>query len=828
MKALMQHCMKSSEQADDEVKSDKLGLRALFSAAFPGEDYDAHNALGDARAHARLFFSGGRTDMKSLIRCVPGHFTFADVNGRIQEQAEQFLQKIHHPLPSGWKDEADLNVEADHPEYSGSAIGPLTGIRKDIPMLELWMKYIPLKWLEQAAQQSNLYARQLVKFNSQHHWVLAEAADPAAVPRSGDPLYDKITPVSILNFIGILYRIGARQFRSMYAPWSDDEYDEKIANTMSRRHFSEHVRFLKIPEMPSAGRHLSKVQSLLDAIRNGIRHTWTSGQMLTLDESMIPFLGRVPFRVTIPGKPNPTGLKVYMICDSEGMPVAFELYLGSTDDNCGQKIIALVDRLLNSVFLDIDRKGHVLFTDNYYTTIKLALHLMKNYGIHLVGVIRNRVNSVKATDDLSYPFLNLPDNIVKKIQPGWKKLAYYDLGDGDRLAAYQFRDMKKAVSLLSTAYVGKSATSTVHRKSKTDHVGKDFATARLHKEYVDNYQSVDRLDRSVADYTTDFKTSRWHMKVFCWALDLAAHCTWRVYKGLHGTQENFDAAMKEQNVGKSKGVSQHTSYQFALADTLMQFTVTDLHQLEGSCKHDSFRKGGQRSCFGCRQHFTRDHCRKCDFVLCSACQEKLAKHEPIARHPIGRAQDDDQDDSHTLGYDGSLRALQATQSALENLRATHENVQRQFQELLAERDELKSKNNELEEHLRQQRDLVKRLEAREAHSSAAFARQQRLQELARAQTSEDRHLHVMVSTRLQEGCDICRRVAQEAAHHGLRDLVRHPTRTTRMCSTCNISICDACSDSGAAWHREGLPPPPPPFTCWAAVIAQHAADRRAK
>ena len=66
--------------------------------------------------------------------------------------------------------------------------------------------------------------------------------------------------------------------------------------------------------------------------------------------------------------------------------------------------IAIVDRLLQNNNLHTAR-GRVVYTDNWYTTVALARHLYKKYGMFFCGTLN--LTEKKAREDLDPTFLKL-------------------------------------------------------------------------------------------------------------------------------------------------------------------------------------------------------------------------------------------------------------------------------------------------------------------------------------------------------------------------------------------------------------------------------------
>jgi hypothetical protein len=89
----------------------------------------------------------------------------------------------------------------------------------------------------------------------------------------------------------------------------------------------------------------------------------------------------------IKGKPNPWGIKVYILCGKSGMPYDFFLYQSISTvlslDNLkkfgfgASVVLHLVNRLNN---------GHKLYYDNFFSSYQL-LEVLKYKGINAAGPI---------------------------------------------------------------------------------------------------------------------------------------------------------------------------------------------------------------------------------------------------------------------------------------------------------------------------------------------------------------------------------------------------------------------------------------------------------
>jgi hypothetical protein len=60
---------------------------------------------------------------------------------------------------------------------------------------------------------------------------------------------------------------------------------------------------------------LFKVRTVLELMMTGIQKCWTAGQRITIDESMIRYMGRaITFIQYMPAKPIKHGIKVFAAC----------------------------------------------------------------------------------------------------------------------------------------------------------------------------------------------------------------------------------------------------------------------------------------------------------------------------------------------------------------------------------------------------------------------------------------------------------------------------------------------------------------------------------
>ena len=272
----------------------------------------------------------------------------------------------------------------------------------------------------------------------------------------------------------------------------------------------------------------------MDAMLKGIGRAWTVGQRVTVDESMIRYMGRaVEYVQYMPAKPIKHGIKVYaMCCAVSGIMIAWNVYTGSEEGvvNTTTKICA---DLAKQAGIDKER-GRVLYTDNYYTSLKLARYFFEEFGWTITGTYASTDKKSRADSD--FPFLRLSRGARDSVKRGWFREAVLELttprGKKYYVQATTWRD-KKQVCFLSTNEVGFSDGMSVKRHTKKREKRDTIDAPRAQQDYAQFFNAVDRNDRDSSDYSTTIRTNRYYLRIFCWALDRIIHALFVIVCELH-------------------------------------------------------------------------------------------------------------------------------------------------------------------------------------------------------------------------------------------------------------------------------------------------------
>lgn len=203
-----------------------------------------------------------------------------------------------------------------------------------------------------------------------------------------------ITLPEIKAFIGIIINMGMVQLTDIKDYWSTHlTLNLPFFRTVfPRDRFLGIYWMLHVGEIPSTTKR-SKIQPFLDLLLPLFRSYVTPSRELSIDESMIAFRGRVGFRQYIKGKPQPWGIKAYVLSESRtGYMYNLVIYYGKETlltiipgkNHTTNVIMTLMEPLANM--------GYDLYTDRFYTSPEVATELLQ-ISTSITGTVQtNRRN----------------------------------------------------------------------------------------------------------------------------------------------------------------------------------------------------------------------------------------------------------------------------------------------------------------------------------------------------------------------------------------------------------------------------------------------------
>lgn len=316
-------------------------------------------------------------------------------------------------------------------------------------------------------------------------------------------------------FIGLLllfgvYRSNNESYEQM---WSQDMGRAIFRACMSLERFKLLLRFIRfddrlqrIAQQPAdlAERdRLAPFRDIWNLFVQSCRNSYRPSENVTIDEQLVGFRGRCPFRVYMPKKPNRYGIKIWICADStNAYCFNLEIYLGKTglerDRPLGQQVI-------ESLVQPLHYSGRNITCDRFFTSMRLADSLLQR-NLTLLGTLAPN----KAL---------IPRELTKnrRHRAGSSIITF----SGNKTLMFYVPKVSKAVHILST----------------THHTA-DLEVEPPHKpvminDYNNTKWGVDAIDQMVGTYSSNRQCRRWPNKLFCNMLDIAALNAYIIYTELY-------------------------------------------------------------------------------------------------------------------------------------------------------------------------------------------------------------------------------------------------------------------------------------------------------
>ncbi|XP_068210904.1 uncharacterized protein [Palaemon carinicauda] len=251
------------------------------------------------------------------------------------------------------------------------------------------------------------------------------------------------------------------------------------------------------------------VREMWDMFMANCEDNYTPHENLTVDEQLLAFRGKCPFRMYIPNKPAKYGIKIVMVNDVQSKYLLKAIpYLGKagTTTRHGLTLGHMFTKDLTSRYQNTNRN---VTTDNWFTSVPLIQDLLTN-GLTLVGTVR-----------ANKPEIPPVMREKKDRRPGSSAFLFTD---DLTLVSYvpNTQTTKKNVLLLSSMHT---------QQVVNDVTGKP----NIIEYYNETKGGVDTFDQMCATYNCSRKTNRWPLCVFFGMVNAIIINSWIIYKANNPT-----------------------------------------------------------------------------------------------------------------------------------------------------------------------------------------------------------------------------------------------------------------------------------------------------
>lgn len=285
---------------------------------------------------------------------------------------------------------------------------------------------------EMIAYQTNLYASQILSNNKSNRL----------------NTWSSTNKYEIKRFFGLIMWMGLVKLPTIALYWSKDAcFEQSFPRTvMSRNRFEMLLRMIHFTDnkqVNESANQLSKVQVLIDTLNESFTEYFTPGQTLCVNESIIPFRGRIIFRQNMKDKQYRHGIKLFKLCTTSGYTYSLHAHGGKSTRRENMTATNIVMSLCKNII----GKGHILCTDNWYTNIDLAKKLIE-MDTYLIGTLRSTYHSIPT--EIKSKTLKPGEIIAKENKNG--------------ITIFKWKD-KEEVFVLSTKHSTEMVTVTKNNNS---------------------------------------------------------------------------------------------------------------------------------------------------------------------------------------------------------------------------------------------------------------------------------------------------------------------------------------------------------------------------
>lgn len=446
----------------------------------PNSDYEkdlSSESDSDVEIVRRPIQAGQTANKVGFPQLVLPGFTAPSTSGSTSSNAEsqwlkQKLGNIEWEMPSH-EDPPPIEYTAE--PFTGMK-DIYTGILAQANPIDFFDLFLTNDIIVLMVEQTNLFATQ---------YLLTE--DTSSQSRSH--LWTPVTANEMIKFLALIGWMGLVKLPAIRDYWRVHKlYGIPLARTvMPRNRFELILKFLHFSDNLTADTNdrLYKIKEVLEKFIKNYQKTYTPGEKICVDESLIPWRGRLIFRQYIPNKAAKYGIKVYKLCTEKGYTWNLQVYCGKSKDpetEVPEKtVMSLTDGLLD--------KGRTVYTDNYYTSIPLAYRLRRR-KTHLVGTLRaNR----------KY----LPKNVIgAKLKRG--EMSAMQTKDG--IVVLKWRD-KRDVRMLSTKTSALKVTTSKNQKNNP------IIKPECITEYNTGKSSIDLSDQMATYGSALRRCTKWYRKL---------------------------------------------------------------------------------------------------------------------------------------------------------------------------------------------------------------------------------------------------------------------------------------------------------------------------
>lgn len=313
--------------------------------------------------------------------------------------------------------------------------------------------------------------------------------------RQGTQDWTDTNKKEILKFLGLTIWMGLDRRGRIRNYWSRKTiYKNDVApRTMSRNRYQALLRNIHFANNAAIqeGDRLGKIRPLLSLMTENFKALYTPEEKIVVDESLVPWRGRLIFRQYIPNKAHKYGIKLFKLCSSDGYVWSLQVY-GGKNAATGREI-GQAERVCRELTAGLRMEGRTLYVDNFYTSYSLAKFFLEE-NTHVVGTLRAN----KA---------NIPKDVLQKQLTRGEVICREDING---IVVLKWRDVRD-VRLLTTKHGPELADFPARTRSMANQRVKRKPVAI--QDYNKGKAGIDLSDQHASLATSLRKGIKWYRKL---------------------------------------------------------------------------------------------------------------------------------------------------------------------------------------------------------------------------------------------------------------------------------------------------------------------------
>ncbi|KAG7470514.1 hypothetical protein MATL_G00114660 [Megalops atlanticus] len=422
--------------------------------------------------------------------------------------------------------------------------------------------------------------------------------------------WSALDQVDLQAYVGLLllpglYRSNNEDTEGL---WDAESGRPVFRSTMSLKQFHVSSRFIRFDNQETrparwANDKLAAIRNVWDKWVERLPMMYNPGPEVTVDERLVPFRGRCPFKQYLPSKPGKYGIKIWAACDARSSYAwNLQVYTGKPADGRPEKNQGM------RVVLDMTAglQGHNITCDNFFTSYALGQELLKK-KLTMVGTVRK----------------NRPELPAALVSTRGREIlsSKFAFTSTHSLVSYVPKKNKNVI-LMSTVHKDAAVNTKENRKP---HIILDHNT---------NKGGVDSLDKLTGTYSCKRMTTRWPVAVFHNILDVSAYNAYVVWMAINpgwNQGKNFKRRLFLAELGKALVTPLIQRRQHLPCTPASASLVQSLQAPGVTAPATAAPQQGQgqkrKRCKLCapRDVKTSLTCHKCDAYVCKAHCDLIAK-----------------------------------------------------------------------------------------------------------------------------------------------------------------------------------------------------------